>query len=112
MSSASCICVHSGQTEKRSAYFIRPRTATIVDALTKEANPSAEFPDIDTLKAIMRQAVADELRTMPLQPVNAPMGGLSNQIFASTYTYVIPQKAKLVAQVEAVLKQWEDRTAD
>ena len=37
------------------------------------------------------------------------LGGLSNQIFASTYTYVIPSKAKLMAQVEAVLKQWEDR---
>ena len=38
------------------------------------------------------------------------LGGLSNQIFASTYTYVIPEKAKLIAQVEAVLQQWEGRT--
>ncbi len=37
------------------------------------------------------------------------LGGLSNQIFASTYTYVIPEKARLIAQVEAVLQQWEDK---
>lgn len=36
------------------------------------------------------------------------LGGLSNNIFASTYTYVIPDKEKLIAQVGAVLKQWED----
>ncbi len=34
------------------------------------------------------------------------LGGLSNKIFASTYTYVIPQKETLIAQVEEVLKQW------
>ena len=37
------------------------------------------------------------------------LGGLSNNIFASTYTYVIPEKEKLIAQVEAVLKRWEDK---
>ena len=37
------------------------------------------------------------------------LGGLSNNIFASTYTYVIPEKKKLIAQVEAVLEQWEDK---
>lgn len=36
------------------------------------------------------------------------LGGLSNTIFASTYTYVIPDKEKLIAQVEEVLQQWED----
>ncbi len=36
------------------------------------------------------------------------LGGLSNNIFASTYTYVIPDKERLIAQVEAVLKQWND----
>ncbi len=34
---------------------------------------------------------------------------LSNNIFASTYTYVIPEKEKLIAQVEAVLERWEDK---
>lgn len=36
------------------------------------------------------------------------LGGLSNNIFASTYTYVIPDKEKLIAQVQEVLQQWED----
>ena len=36
------------------------------------------------------------------------LGGLSNNIFASTYTYVIPNKERLIAQVKAVLQQWED----
>lgn len=35
------------------------------------------------------------------------LGGLSNNIFASTYTYVIPEKEKLIAQVQAVLERWE-----
>lgn len=37
------------------------------------------------------------------------LGGLSNNIFASTYTYVIPEKEKLIAQVENVLEKWEDK---
>ena len=37
------------------------------------------------------------------------LGGLSNNIFASTYTYVIPEKEKLIAQVETVLAQWKDK---
>lgn len=34
------------------------------------------------------------------------LGGLSNNIFASRYTYVIPNKEELIAQVEAFLKEW------
>lgn len=34
------------------------------------------------------------------------LGGLSNNIFASRYTYVIPNKEELIAQVEAVLEKW------
>ena len=37
------------------------------------------------------------------------LGGLSNNIFASTYTYVIPEKEKLIAQVESVLEKWKDK---
>ena len=33
------------------------------------------------------------------------LGGLSNSIFASTYTYVIPDKERLIEQVEAVLNE-------
>ena len=36
------------------------------------------------------------------------LGGLSNNIFASRYTYVIPKKEELIAQVEAVLKEWHE----
>lgn len=34
------------------------------------------------------------------------LGGLSNNIFASRYTYVIPNKDELIAQVEEVLNSW------
>ena len=37
------------------------------------------------------------------------LGGLSNNIFASRYVYYIPDKEVLIAQVEAVLKQWHDQ---
>lgn len=38
------------------------------------------------------------------------LGGLSNNIFASTYTYVIPEKEKLVEQVKEVLDGWGEET--
>ena len=41
-------------------------TASIVDALTKEAAPDLGFPDADALKAIMRQAVSEAMRDLPL----------------------------------------------
>jgi len=34
------------------------------------------------------------------------LGGLSNNIFASRYVYYIPNKEELIAQVEAVIKEW------
>ena len=48
-------------------------TAFIVDTLTKEAAPSVGFPDADALKAIMRQAVSEAMRELPLavQPGSA-----------------------------------------
>ena len=33
------------------------------------------------------------------------LGGLSNNIFASTYTYYIPNKEQLIREVEKVLKE-------
>jgi predicted nuclease of restriction endonuclease-like (RecB) superfamily len=36
------------------------------------------------------------------------LGGLNNNIFASKYTYVIPEKKELIAQVEAVLETWNE----
>ena len=35
------------------------------------------------------------------------LGGINNNIFASKYTYVIPDKEELIAQVEAVIKELE-----
>lgn len=36
------------------------------------------------------------------------LGGLSNNIFASKYTYYIPDKEQLIAEVEKIIKKWED----
>ena len=48
-------------------------TASVVEALTKEAACSVSFPDADTLKAIMRQAFLDAMRELPItmQPIIA-----------------------------------------
>lgn len=40
------------------------------------------------------------------------LGGLSNNIFASRYVSYIPNKEQLIAQVEAVLKEWHGAPAD
>lgn len=37
------------------------------------------------------------------------LGGLSNNIFASKYISYIPDKEQLIAQVEAVLKEWHEK---
>ncbi len=37
------------------------------------------------------------------------LGGLSNNIFASKYTYYIPDKEQLIAEVEKVINQWNER---
>lgn len=37
------------------------------------------------------------------------LGGLTNPIFASTYTYVMPDKDVLIAKVESVLRAWENK---
>lgn len=35
------------------------------------------------------------------------LGGLSNNIFASKYTYYIPDKKRLIAEVEKIITKWE-----
>lgn len=37
------------------------------------------------------------------------LGGLSNNIFASKYTYYIPDKEQLIAEVEKVIKMWQEK---
>lgn len=41
--------------------------------------------------------------------VEYALGGLSNQIFASTYVLHMPDKEQLIAQVEVVLDSWHGR---
>ena len=41
--------------------------------------------------------------------VEYALGGLSNQIFASTYGLHMPDKEQLIAQVEEVLDSWHGR---
>ena len=45
-------------------------SVSIVDALTKEADPTVVFPDADELKAIVRQAVSEALCGLSIQPVS------------------------------------------
>ena len=45
-------------------------TATIVNALIAQSGSSSPFFDAEALKAIVRQAVAEELCKMPMQPVS------------------------------------------
>ena len=37
------------------------------------------------------------------------LGGLSTNIFASKYTYYIPEKEQLVAEVERIVSQWQEQ---
>ena len=46
-------------------------SASIVDALTKEATPTVVLPDAEALKAIVRQAVSEALCGLANQPVGA-----------------------------------------
>ena len=48
-------------------------TASVVEALTREANHSAVYSDADELKAIMRQAFLEAMRELPItmQPIIA-----------------------------------------
>jgi len=40
--------------------------------------------------------------------VEYALGGLSNNIFASKYTYYIPDKERLIAEVEKIVKKWHE----
>lgn len=37
------------------------------------------------------------------------LGGLSTNIFASKYTYYIPEKEQLIAEVERIVSQWQEQ---
>jgi Uncharacterized conserved protein len=40
--------------------------------------------------------------------VEYALGGLSNNIFASKYTYYIPNKERLIAEVEKIVRKWHE----
>jgi len=68
-----------------------------------EVNDADDNPPIGIILCAEKDSVAAEYA----------LGGLSNNIFASRYVLYMPDKAQLIAQVEAVLEKWhEDQTGD
>lgn len=66
-----------------------------------EVNDEHDNPPIGIILCTDKDSVAAEYA----------LGGLSNNIFASRYVSYIPNKEQLIAQVEAVLKEWNDKKA-
>ena len=67
-----------------------------------EVNEPGDNPPIGILLCTDKDNIAAEYA----------LGGLANHIFASTYTFVIPEKEKLIEQLEAVLKRWDAKKKD
>ena len=70
-------------------------TVSVVEALTKEADCSASFPDADKLKAIMREAVSEAIRDLPgtMQRISASdessgKGEISDEDFDTADTFM------------------------
>ena len=61
-----------------------------------EVNDEHDNPPIGIILCTDKDSIAAEYA----------LGGLSNNIFASRYVSYIPNKEQLIAQVEAVLKEW------
>ena len=94
-------------------------------------NNTHYYVDMVFYNKILRAYVLIELKTTKLTPeaagqLNTPigiilctekdsvaaeyaLGGLSNNIFASRYVLYMPDKEQLIAQVEAVLKNWHEK---
>ena len=64
-----------------------------------EVNDPDDNPPIGIIVCTEKDSIAAEYA----------MGGLSNNIFASRYVLYMPDKEQLIAQVEAVLKNWHDK---
>ena len=64
----------------------------------EEVNEESDNPPIGIIPCTDRDFLGAEYA----------LGGLNNNIFASKYTYVIPNKDELIAQVEAVLEKWNE----
>ena len=64
-----------------------------------EVNDELDNPPIGIILCTDKDSIAAEYA----------LGGLSNNIFASRYVSYIPNKEQLIAQVEAVLKEWREK---
>lgn len=64
-----------------------------------EVNDPDDNPPIGIILCTEKDSIAAEYA----------LGGLSNNIFASRYVLYMPDKEQLIAQVEAVLKNWNDK---
>lgn len=64
-----------------------------------EVNDPDDNPPIGIILCTEKDSIAAEY----------VLGGLSNNIFASRYVLYMPDKEQLIAQVEAVLKNWHDK---
>lgn len=64
-----------------------------------EVNDPDDNPPIGIILCTEKDSIAAEYA----------LGGLSNNIFASRYVLYMPDKEQLIAQVEAVLKNWHDK---
>ena len=63
-----------------------------------EVNDSDDNPPIGIILCTDKDSVGAEYA----------LGGLSNNIFASRYIFYMPDKEQLIAQVEAVIKDWHN----
>lgn len=64
-----------------------------------EVNDQDDNPPIGIILCTDKNSIAAEYA----------LGGLSNNIFASRYVLYMPDKEQLIAQVEAVLKNWHEK---
>jgi len=64
-----------------------------------EVNDPDDNPPIGIILCTEKDSIAAEYA----------LGGLSNNIFASRYVLYMPDKEQLIAQVEAVLKNWNEK---
>ena len=64
-----------------------------------EVNDPDDNPPIGIILCTEKDSIAAEYA----------LGGLSNNIFASRYVLYMPEKELLIAQVEAVLKNWHEK---
>ncbi len=64
-----------------------------------EVNDPDDTPPIGIILCTEKDSIAAEYA----------LGGLSNNIFASRYVLYMPNKEQLIAQVEAVLKSWNEK---